>query len=92
MAFDKLYWLRVGLAVLAGVGADVLVGTDYFNGISLGIAVYLASFYLVRYTWYKGIDRQSQGKIYSTGIGSFALVFLFTWMLMFTLQAVGFSV
>ena len=70
----------------------MLVGSDYLSGISLGIAAYLVSYYIARFTWYRGVDRSMQGKIYSTGIGSFALVFLFTWMLLFTLQVVGFSV
>lgn len=90
MGFDKLYWLRIGLAVVGGVGADLLVGSDYLSGISIGIAVYLGSYYLARFTWYKGSGKNVQAKVYSTGIGGFVLAFLFTWILLFTLQAVGF--
>ena len=56
------------------------------------MAVYLVTFYLARFTWYKGSSREVQGKVYTTGIGGFVLVFLFTWMLFFTLQTVGYSV
>jgi len=90
VGFDKLYWLRIGLAVLGGVGAELLVGTDYLSGVSIGIAVYLASYYLARFTWYRGTGKEVQAKIYSTGIGGFVLSFLFTWILLFTLQSVGF--
>ena len=90
-SFDKLYWSRIGLAALAGFLAEVIVGTDYFSGISLGILFYLISYYLARFAWYRGLPRDKQGKIYSTGIGGFAMIFLFTWILFFTLQTVGYS-
>jgi len=91
-AFDKLYWLRIGFAALAGFAAEVLVGMDYTSGISLGIAMYLVSYYVARFAWYRGVGREGQGKIYTTGIGGFILVFLFTWMLFFTVQTVGYPV
>ncbi len=90
-AFDKLYWLRVGFAAGAGILAATLVGTDYTSGISIGILMYLISYYLARFTWYKGLGREGQGKVYTTGVGSFVLVFVFTWLLIFTVQAVGYS-
>ncbi len=90
-SFDKLYWLRVGLAAVAGLSAEVLVGTDYASGISIGIAFYLVSYYLARFTWYRGLSRAGQGKIYTTGWGGFIMMFLFSWMLFFTLQAAGYS-
>jgi hypothetical protein len=90
-SFDKLYWLRLGLAALAGFAAEVLVGTDYVSGISVGIMFYLVSYYFARFTWYRGLSREGQGKIYTTGIGGFVMIFLFTWILFFTLQTVGYS-
>jgi hypothetical protein len=90
-SFDKLYWSRLGLAALAGLLADVLVGSDYASGISIGILFYLISYYVARFTWYKGLGREGQGKVYTTGIGGFVMLFLFSWMLFFTLQTVGYS-
>ncbi|HUI23797.1 MAG TPA: hypothetical protein VLY82_05330 [Nitrososphaerales archaeon] len=89
-SFDKLYWSRIGLAAVAGVLAEVLVGIDWTSGVSIGILFYLVSYYVARFTWYKGLGRESQGKIYTTGIGSFLMIFLFTWILFFTLQAAGY--
>ena len=89
-SFDKLYWSRLGLAALAGLLAEVIVGTDYASGISIGILFYLVSYYLARFTWYKGLGREGQGKIYTTGIGGFSMLFLFSWMLVFTLQTAGY--
>jgi hypothetical protein len=90
--FDKLYWLRIGLAAVAGFTAQMFVPTDYTTGLTIGIAVYLASYYVARFTWYKGLDNKSQGKVYTTGIGGFVMVFLFTWILLYTLQVAGYSV
>ena len=67
------------------------VGTDYLNGISIGILFYLISYYLARFGWYKGVPREGQGKLYTTGIGGFLMIFLFTWIFFFTLQTVGYS-
>ena len=92
-AFDKLYWLRIGSAVVAGLataGLQAAFNTDWTIGVSLAIGVYLITYYGALFSWYRGIPRAQQGKVYSTGIGGFALVFLFTWMLLFTLQTVGF--
>jgi len=66
------------------------VGIDWTSGVSIGILFYLVSYYVARFTWYKGLGRESQGKIYTTGIGSFLMIFLFTWILFFTLQAAGY--
>ncbi len=87
MSFDKLYWLRSGLAAVGGLLAAFLVGANYFDGISLGILMYLISYYIPLFTWYRGQPREVQGKVYTTGIGTFVLVFLFSWILLFTVQA-----
>ena len=90
-SFDKLYWSRIGLAAVAGVLAEVFAGTDWTSGVSVGILFYLVSYYVARFTWYKGLGRAGQGKIYTTGYGGFIMIFLFTWILFFTLQASGYS-
>ncbi len=86
MPFDKLYWLRIGLGALAGLAADLVFGVDYANGILIGVILYLASYYVARYFWFKKLERAYLGKIYSTGIGGYATIFLFTWILLFTLS------
>jgi len=80
--------MRIGLGVLGGAAAYQVFGNDYLNGLLVGIMFYLASYYLARYIWFRELDRQDVGKIYSTGIGGFILVFLFTWILFFTLASV----
>jgi hypothetical protein len=84
--FDKLYWLRIGLGVLGGLAAYRVFGLDYIDGILVGVIFYLASYYLARYLWFKELGRDQLGKIYSTGIGGYAMTFLFTWILLFTIM------
>lgn len=73
-----------------GISASgAVVSSDWTTGVSVGIAIYLVTYYLARFTWYKNADRSGQGKVYTTGIGSFVILFLFTWMILFTLQAAG---
>ena len=81
----------MGLAALAGLIAQLLA-PDPATGISIGILLYLVSYYVARFTWYRGLGREGQGKVYTTGIGGFIFVFLFTWLLFFTLQIVGYPV
>jgi hypothetical protein len=93
-AFDKLYWARIGSAVLAGALTEALqasVGSDWSIGVTIGIGVYLLTYYAALFSWYRGIPREQQGKVYSTGIGGFVMAFLFTWILLFTLQTAGYS-
>jgi hypothetical protein len=85
--FDKLYWFRVALGAVAGYLAALIAGLNYYNGVSVGILVYLISYYFSRYVWYRGIDKQYFGKIYTTGAGVYIGTFLFTWILFFTIAA-----
>jgi hypothetical protein len=73
------------LGVLGGLTAFRVFGPDYINGLLVGIIFYLVSYYIARYLWFKGLARDNLGKIYSTGIGSYVMTFLFTWILLTTL-------
>jgi len=76
------------LGVVAGILAAEIPGTDFYNGVSLGILVYLISYYFARYSWYKGIDRQFQGKLYTIGLAVYIGLFIFSWILFFTQASV----
>jgi hypothetical protein len=74
------------LGVLGGLAADkVFVPGDYVDGLLVGVIFYLISYYIARYLWFRELARENLGKIYSTGIGSYVLTFLFTWILLVTL-------
>jgi len=79
--------MRIGLGALGGLTAYGVFGSDYINGLLVAVIFFLASYYLARYLWFRQLDKAEVGKIYSTGIGGYIMVFLFTWILAFTLVA-----
>lgn len=87
--FDKVYWMRIVLGVVAGVGAEFVFGLDYIDGILLAVIGYLGSYYIARWAWFRKLDPAKVRKIYTTGIGSYIMLFLFTYILLFTLSLPG---
>lgn len=82
--FEKLFWFRSGLGAVTGVAAQVVFGSDYYNGVVLGLLVYLLSYYFARFVWGKNLTRREMGKLYTSGIGTFVMLYLFLWLLLFT--------
>jgi hypothetical protein len=74
--------------IVSGTGAGTCVGggmPDYSTGILMGLFLFIASYYLLRFTVGKRFPKDQQGKIYMTGAGTFILLFVFFWVLLFTL-------
>jgi hypothetical protein len=85
--FDKLYWLRIALGLLGGVSSFYLnqLGGDFsLLPATIFMLLYLASFYVARYTWLKDIKPEDTSKLFFNGLGGFIFLFLFTWILLFT--------
>jgi hypothetical protein len=82
---DRIFWLRVSLGFVVGASSQVLFDTDYTSGILLAITVYLASYYLVKQVWGGKLKPEDSRKLITAGLGSYALFFLFFWILLFTL-------
>ena len=84
---NVIYICRVGLAVLAALIAtlvvDLKVGDPLINGISIGLAVYLVTYYLLKGYFMNKVD--SPTKILTMGIGAYFLTFLLSWTLFTTL-------
>jgi len=79
-----VYWTRVGLGVLTAI---LCLGLQLLGirGIILGILMYVVSYYLIRYGL--GVEPKAVGggnKLFTIGIGSYFLVWLFTWALLYT--------
>ena len=86
---DNLFWLRVGLAVIAGTSATFIF--DSFEGEELRwasifymIILFIASVFLA-----KGMNlhlaKSDRKKLVTTGIGSYVFIYLFMWILTFTI-------
>lgn len=73
---------------VSGPGAGACLNglkPDYSTGILLGLFLFLASYYFLRATVGKKFAKDEQRKVYTTGIGSYVLLFIFSWVLLFTL-------
>ena len=73
---------------VTGAAAGTCLGgavPDYSPGILLGLGLFLGSYYLFRVTLAKSFTKEQMGKVYTTGAGSFALLFVFSWVLLYTL-------
>ena len=57
---------------------------DYSTGILIGLFIYLATFYLLKWTVGKGLAKTRSGSS-NHGRGSFLMLFIFSWVLLFTL-------
>jgi len=85
---EKLYWARISLGAIAGLASEStfrLLGGDYSNGLLVGVLIYFLSYYLARYGWFKKVEKDQISKLYTTGIGGYIMLFLFVWILLFTL-------
>ena len=80
---DEIYWIRVVLGVMSGLLTGFL-GFDSNNpaaaqGIIIPIVVYIFTFYVLRLKFKD--SAMSPRQILIKGIGSFIMLFLFSWIL-----------
>ena len=87
---DKLFWIRVGFGVLAGViAAQIGNSIDVSSRPFLGLAVMVVLFMITH-----GIAKAmripllpiEKKKLVMTGIGSYFFMFIFTWILANTIM------
>ncbi len=76
------------MGLMGGALAEQVPSAYYSYGISIGILVYLVSFYIARYGWFRKLEREQISKLYTTGLAVYVGLFLFSWILLFTLSAV----
>jgi PKD repeat protein len=83
---NVIYCIRIGFAILAALIAslvvDLRVGSPLINGITVGLAVYLVSFYLLKWLFMNKVEKPT--KILTMGVGAYALTFIFCWVLFIT--------
>lgn len=87
---DKLFWIRVGFGVLAGViAAQIGNSMDISSRPFLGLAVMVVLF-MITYGIAKAMRipfaPSEKKKLVMTGIGSYFFMFIFTWILVNTVM------
>lgn len=69
-------------ALIAALVVNLEVGTPLINGISVALAVYLVTFYLVKWKFMNKVEKPT--KIFTMGIGAYFLAFILFWVLIIT--------
>ncbi|HEX9845039.1 MAG TPA: hypothetical protein VGA92_01085 [Candidatus Nitrosotenuis sp.] len=86
---DKLFWIRMGLAAMAGVAATFLfesIDGEERRWASIGfmIVTFIASVVIGK-GMRIGLPSSDRKKLVTTGIGSYVFIYLFMWILSYTL-------
>ena len=83
---NVIYISRIGFGFLAAVVAALVVplniGDPLLNGITIGLAVYLVSYYLLKWRFMSKVDQPT--KILTMGIGVYFITFILFWTLLIT--------
>ena len=84
---NVIYVLRIGFGILAALVATLVVdlktGNPLINGITVGLAVYLVTYYLLKFQFANKVEKPT--KILTMGYGIYALTFIFCWVLFTTI-------
>jgi len=86
---DKLFWIRIGLAAIAGVAATFLFESidgeeRRWASIMFMIVIFIVSAVIGK-AMKIGLPPSDRKKIVTTGIGSYVFIYLFMWILSYTL-------
>ena len=83
---NVIYICRVGIAILAALVASFVVnlkvGDPLINGISISLAIYILTYYVLKYFFMNKVEKQT--KILTMGVGAYFLTFLLCWVLLIT--------
>jgi hypothetical protein len=90
---NKLFWLRIALAVIAGISATFLF--EQFEGeerrwVSIGfmITIFIVTIFIAKEMKMK-LPKSDRKKIVTQAIGSYIFIYLFMWILSYTIVNVN---
>ncbi|HKU32276.1 MAG TPA: hypothetical protein VJR22_00335 [Candidatus Nitrosotalea sp.] len=86
---DKVFWLRVGLGILAGTisaifGSPLDTNERIFVGFGIMIVLFIVS-YVIAKAFQVPLLPSDKRKLATTGYGSYFLMFIFSWILVNTI-------
>jgi len=87
---NKLFWLRVAFAILAGLISGIM---NFSNESALFGVLTIIFFYLLSYLigkYYIFSQAGDGSPLFTTGIGTYIMLSLFVWILYYTLHVSGF--
>lgn len=90
---NRLFWLRVGLAVIAGAAATFVFKDIEGEERRWASIAFMIILFLVTIVIAKGMRMQlpqpDRKKLVTQGIGSYIFIYLFTWIVSYTLANMG---
>jgi hypothetical protein len=60
---------------------DNVANPNAYYGLYIAVIIYFVTYYLAKYTLLKGIAPKDKNRLITQGIGSFIMMFIFTWIL-----------
>ena len=90
---DKLFWLRVGFAVIAGTLAtflfeDIQGEERRWASIAFMIIIFIVTIFIAK-SMKMQLPSSDRKKIVTQGIGSYIFLYLFVWILTYTIVHAG---
>ena len=86
---DKLFWIRIGLAAIGGVVATFLFESIEGEERRWASIVFMIVIFVISAVIGKGmkigLPSSDRKKLITTGIGTFVFIYLFMWILSYTL-------
>jgi len=90
---NTLFWLRVGLAILAGIAATFIfenIQGEERRWASIGFMIIIfAGTLVVAKSMKMQLPRSDRKKFVTQGMGSYVFLYLFTWIVSYTLVHAG---
>jgi hypothetical protein len=88
---SKLFWMRIAIAIIAGISATFIFedieGEDRrWSSIGLMIVLFLGTIIIAKGMKLPSSDRK---KVFTQAIGSYVFLYLFSWIVSYTLVHVG---
>lgn len=79
---DKVFWLRALFGLTTGLVSGVLgfVGSTAYYSLLLLIIMYIFSYYLAKYVIAVEVPHKERRKLITAGLGSFIILWLFSWI------------
>ena len=84
---NVIYLTKVLLGALTAIICLIIPVTDLITGVGVGLMVYLLSDRLLKQIFIEKVEKQST--VTKTGIGIYIIVWVFLWILIFTILNSG---
>jgi uncharacterized membrane protein YeaQ/YmgE (transglycosylase-associated protein family) len=85
---DQIFWVRAILGVITGFISGTVTFFDNmaYMGLFFAFIMYVISYFIAKYIIKLNLPKENSYKIFTTGLGSFIALWLFTWIIYYTIS------